>query len=130
MHPGGPFWVNKDLEAWSVPKGEFDEEDPREAAIREFREETGFTVTAELFPLGSTRLKSGKKITAFGAMQDFDETTLVSNSFPLEWPPGSGKKITVPEVDRGAWFNYAEAGKKVNPAQKVFLDRLLEFVSI
>ena len=130
VHPGGPFWANKDLEAWSVPKGEYDGEDPQEAAVREFKEETGLTVTAELFPLGSTRLKSGKKVTAFGAKQDFDESTLVSNSFSLEWPPNSGKHITVPEVDKGAWFTYSEAGIKINPAQKVFLDRLLEFVSL
>jgi predicted NUDIX family NTP pyrophosphohydrolase len=130
VHPGGPFWAAKDLEAWSIPKGEYDDEDPQVAALREFKEETGFTVTAELFPLGSTKLKSGKKVTAFGAQQDFDESTLSSNTFSFEWPPHSGKTIQVPEVDKGSWFNFTEATKKINPAQKVFLDRLLEFVSI
>lgn len=125
IHPGGPFWRNKDLEAWSVPKGEFnDDEEPLEAAKREFEEELGFAPKGEFLELVSVKLKSGKVIYAWACEMDFDEKSIVSNLFEMEWPPRSGRKQSFPEVDRGGWFPIDEAKQKLNPAQVKFAEEL------
>ena len=127
VHPGGPFWKNKDLGAWSVPKGEYNEgEEPLTAAIREFEEETGKRVEGNFISLGSVRMKSGKLVEAWAVEGEIDPTTVRSNRFPMEWPPKSGKTIMVEEVDKGDWFLPEEAMEKLNPAQVVFVERLLE----
>ncbi len=126
VHPGGPFWVRKDLGAWSIPKGELDDgEDPRACALREFAEETGTHLPAgALTELGSVKLKSGKLVVAYAVEGDLDPATISSNTFELEWPPRSGRTRTFPEVDRAGWFGLEEAREKLNPAQAELLDRL------
>ena len=128
VHPGGPFWARKDAGAWSIPKGEYsDDEDAQACALREFEEETGTALPpAELTDLGNVRQKGGKEVTAWAVEGDLDADAIVSNTFELEWPPGSGRVQTVPEVDRAAWFGLDEASAKLNPAQGAFLDRLRE----
>jgi len=127
VHPGGPLWARKDLGAWSIPKGEYGpDEDPEHAARREFEEETGDTLETDLIPLGEVTQKGGKRVLAFAAEGDFDPKDLHSNTFPLEWPPRSGKTIDVPEVDRAAWFDLEEAGEKLLEGQKPFLEGLRE----
>lgn len=128
VHPGGPFWKNKDAGAWSIPKGEFSaEEDPLEAALRELREETGIPVKkGKCIPLGPVKQKSGKLVLAWAMKGDLDATVIKSNTFELEWPPKSGKKQMVPEVDKAEWFTLPEARKKINPAQAALLDELAE----
>jgi predicted NUDIX family NTP pyrophosphohydrolase len=129
VHPGGPFWKNKDEGAWTIPKGEFDDsEDPLAAAIREFKEETGFTITGEFRPLAPIQQKAGKIVHAWAVQGDVDETNVRSNSFEIEWPPRSGKKQTFPEVDRASWFSLAEARKKINSSQAQFLDQLVRMI--
>jgi predicted NUDIX family NTP pyrophosphohydrolase len=127
-HPGGPLWAKRNAGAWSVPKGEIEGgEEPLVVARREFEEETGQRAPdGELVPLGEVRQKSGKVVAAWAAEGDLDPTTARSNTFPLEWPPGSGNWIDVPEVDRVAWFDLDEARKALNPAQVAFVDRLAE----
>jgi len=118
VHPGGPFWEHKDLGVWSIPKGEFrSEEDPLEAARREFEEETGYRADGNFVPLKPVVLKSGKKIFAWALEFDLDPAGIRSNTFEMEFPPHSGVKRTFPEVDRGAWFKVGEAINKVNPGQ-------------
>ena len=125
VHPGGPFWAKKDLGAWSMPKGEFlDEEDALLAAKREFREEVGQGIEGTFLPLTPRRQKSGKTIHAWAVEGDVDETGLVSNEFEMEWPPRSGKAQRFPEVDRGQWFAFAEAKARINPGQVAFLEEL------
>jgi predicted NUDIX family NTP pyrophosphohydrolase len=125
VHPGGPFWRNRDLGAWSIPKGEYAEgEDAEAAARREFAEETGWSLEAELVPLGDVRQKAGKVVTAFAAQADFDVATLSSNMFEMEWPPGSGRRRAFPEVDRADWFGLPRAQEKILSAQAVLLDRV------
>jgi len=126
VHPGGPLFTNKDAGWWSIPKGEYlDDEDPVAAAVRELQEETGAVVDpADLIELGSVRQKSGKVVTAWGVEADFDVTTLVSNLFVLEWPPRSGVMREYPEIDRGEWFGTEAARVKINSAQAAFIDRL------
>ena len=125
VHPGGPFWRNKDQGAWSIPKGELDgDENPLLAAQREFREETGIAPQGNFISLGSTRLKSGKIVHAWAFEGDCDPTLIKSNVFSLEWPPKSGKFIETPEIDQAAWWSIAQARAKINPAQTPFLDRL------
>ena len=128
VHPGGPFWAKKDDGVWSIPKGEFgDDEDPRVAALREFEEETGTALgAAELIELGEVRQRSGKQVAAWAALGDLDADSIRSNTFEMEWPPRSGRKAEFPEVDRAAWFGPAKARTKLNPAQAAFVDRLLE----
>lgn len=128
VHPGGPFWKNKDAGAWSIPKGEFNEgEDPLQAAVREFKEETGTEISGSFTALGSVKLRSGKLVFAWCVEGDIDPATIRSNTFPLEWPPRSGKTLMVEEVDKGDWFKTSEAKEKINPAQAVFIDRLIEY---
>lgn len=125
VHPGGPFWANKDLGAWSIPKGELGaEENPEDAARREFSEELGLVLSVPLLPLGDIRQRGGKLVEAFAAAFDIDVTTIASNTFEMEWPPRSGKRRSFPEVDRAAWFDLATARKKINAAQRELLDRL------
>ena len=127
VHPGGPFWVNKDLGAWSVPKGEFDEnEEPLAAAIREVEEELGLHVTGDFVELSPAKQKSGKIIYTWGLEHDFNPEDIVSNTFELEWPPKSGKAIVIPEVDKASWFNIEEAKRKIIPAQVPIIEDLLE----
>ena len=126
-HPGGPIWANKDAASWTIPKGEFDEaEQPLAAAIREFQEETGFKIDGEFLELGVVKQKSGKLVYAWALEGDCDPAVLVSNTCEIEWPPKSGKKMEIPEVDRGAWFSIAQAREKIMPAQATFLDALVE----
>lgn len=127
VHPGGPFWVNKDLGAWSVPKGEFnDDEKPLTAAIREVKEELGIDVSGDFIELVPARQKSGKIIYAWAVKHDFNPENIVSNTFELEWPPKSGKTIVIPEVDRASWFTIDEAKRRIIPAQTAIIDDLLE----
>jgi predicted NUDIX family NTP pyrophosphohydrolase len=125
VHPGGPFWANKDEAAWSVPKGEHDEvEDPLAAALREFTEETGQTVAGEFVPLGTFRQPGGKRVTVFAVAGAVDPATVVSNQFPLEWPPRSGQTRMFPEIDRAAWFPLADAQTKLHKGLRPILDAL------
>jgi predicted NUDIX family NTP pyrophosphohydrolase len=126
VHPGGPFWAKKDLGAWSIPKGEHDDdEDPRACAVREFAEETGTRLPhGALEELGSVKLKGGKLVLAFAAAGDLDPAGIRSNTFELEWPPRSGRMRAFPEIDRAGWFGLDEARDKLNAAQAEFVDRL------
>jgi predicted NUDIX family NTP pyrophosphohydrolase len=127
IHPGGPLWAKKDLGAWSIPKGEYDEsEPPLQAAIREFGEETGFSISGEFLELGVIRQAGGKLVSAWACAGDFDPAQLVSNQCEIEWPLRSGRKISIPEVDRGAWFAIPEARIRIFESQQPFLDCLLE----
>lgn len=124
-HPGGPYWENKDL--WSICKGEYSEEKAIDAAIREFAEETGFNLNkTELFFIGSVKLPSTKKlVTIFGVNKDLDVTKMKSNTFTLEWPPGSGNISQFPEMDKAGWFEIGEAKKKIFKGQEKILDKLI-----
>ena len=127
VHPGGPFWKNKDLGAWSLPKGEFTEgEDAFAAAKREFEEETGLRPGAEFVSLGESRQPGGKLVIAWAFEGDCDPSAIHSNLCSLEWPRGSGKIHEFPEVDRGAWFSFPRAHEKILKGQRVFLERLAE----
>ena len=124
-HPGGPFWKNKDEGAWTIPKGLVDEgETPLAAARREFREETGIEPREPFLPLGDIRQKAGKLVHAWAWEGDADAATVTSNEMRTEWPRGSGRMITFPEVDRCAWFTPAQARRKMNAAQAEFIGRL------
>ncbi len=125
VHPGGPFWSKRDLGAWSIPKGEHeDDEEPDVAARRELFEETGIEATGELQPLGSCRQRSGKIVTAFALERDFNVASLSSNLFEMEWPPRSGHLQSFPEVDRAEWFELSIARQKIISGQRPFLDWL------
>ena len=125
VHPGGPFWKNKDAGVWSIPKGELNEkEEPLQAAIREFYEETGIAVSGEFMQLHPIVQKSGKTVLAWAIEKNIDASTICSNNFELEWPPRSGKLQSFPEVGRGEWFLIGEAKKKINVAQISFLTEL------
>jgi predicted NUDIX family NTP pyrophosphohydrolase len=128
VHPGGPFWAKKDLGAWSIPKGEYqDGEDALAAARREFQEELGSPATdGDLVALGEVRQKSGKVVTAWALEGDIDADAVTSNTFTMEWPPRSGRTREFPEVDRAAWFGLDEARARILPAQAPLLDRLAE----
>jgi predicted NUDIX family NTP pyrophosphohydrolase len=128
-HPGGPFWRKKDAGAWTIPKGEYSEdEDPLAAARREFEEETGVRLDHELKPLGEVKQAGGKLVGAWALEMDCDATELRSNTFLLEWPPGSGKMREFPEVDRFEWFPLEAARAKLVKAQTEFLNRLVRLV--
>jgi predicted NUDIX family NTP pyrophosphohydrolase len=117
VHPGGPFWKNKDAGAWSIPKGEFTDEDPLQAAIREFHEETGTMLAGDFTPLSPVKQKSGKRVQAWAVEGDIDPEQVHSNSFEMEWPPHSGRKQLFPEIDRAGWFNFENAKQKILAAQ-------------
>lgn len=129
IHPGGPMWARKDAGAWSIPKGGIErDEDPLAAARREFSEELGSPLpddAPEPIDLGQVRLRSGKRIQAYAVPGDLDVATVVSNTTELEWPPRSGRRITVPEVDRAGWFTVEAARVALNPAQVELVERLL-----
>lgn len=130
-HPGGPFWVRRDTGAWTIPKGELEPgETPRAAALREFAEETGWHVSVELHDLGTVRQKSGKLVHGFAAVQNVDPAALSPHRIEIEWPPRSGRRIEIPEVDRVAWFNEDSAAVKMNPAQVPFLERARRAVGL
>lgn len=125
VHPGGPFWAAKDAGAWMIPKGEYgDDEEPLAAARREFREETGFEPHGEFIDLGMVKQTGGKLVNAWAFEGDCDPAKLVSNTCVLIWPPGSGRTIEIPEVDRGAWFALAAARTAILKSQSPFLEVL------
>jgi predicted NUDIX family NTP pyrophosphohydrolase len=125
VHPGGPFWARRDEGAWSIPKGEFsDDEDAEAAARREFSEELGVAPPEALTDLGTVRQRNRKEVRAFLGVGDLDVSAVVSNTFTMEWPPRSGRMEEFPEVDRAEWFPVDVAREKLNPAQAEFLDRL------
>ena len=126
VHPGGPFWVNKDQGAWSIPKGLFEtDEQPLVAARREFEEETGFSVEGDFIDLGEQKQPSGKMIHIFALEGDIDVSKLASNTFPLEWPRHSGQIQEFPEVDKGEWFDLETASVKISKGQLPFLATLI-----
>ncbi len=130
VHPGGPFWKNKDSGAWSIPKGEFETgEDPLEAAKREMKEETGFRVSGKFIKLTPVKQSGGKIVHAWALEYDLDPARIKSNEFEMEWPPRSGKMKSFPEVDRGDWFPAAEAKEKINKSQGALIDELLELLN-
>jgi predicted NUDIX family NTP pyrophosphohydrolase len=127
VHPGGPFWKNKDDGAWSIPKGEIDaDEDPLKAAQREFREETGLAIDGAFAALDPVKIASGKVIEAWAIEHDLEADAIVSNTFEIEWPPRSSKRQAFPEVDRAAWFRPAEALRKINKGQAPMVRQLIE----
>lgn len=131
VHPGGPFWANKDVGAWSIPKGEYQVgEKPKDAAIREFQEETGFVIPSRLHELGVVNQAGGKIVSAWCFEGDCDPADLVSNTFEIEWPPRSGKVREFPEVDRGAWFSMAAAREHILKSQAAFLDMLEQLLGL
>ena len=128
-HPGGPYWRTKDAGAWSIPKGAVESGDLLACAKREFNEETGLTASGEFIPLAPVRQKSGKTVHAFALEHDFDLSGFYSNEFEMEWPPRSGKRKSFPEVDRIAYFKAATARRKILPAQRRFIEELVERLS-
>ena len=128
-HPGGPLWASKDEGIWTIPKGEIGEdEDPLEAAKREFAEELGFIAVGSFHPIGSVKQKSGKVVEAWAVQGDWNPSQIRSNEFKLEWPPRSGKTQSFPEIDRAQFFTLAEARRKIIPSQSAFLDALEELL--
>ena len=125
-HPGGPFHARKDLGAWSIPKGEFENEVPFEAAKREFLEETGFEVEGEPIQLFPIKQAGGKIVYAWAVEQDIDAAKIKSNTFSLEFPPGSGSRNEYPEIDRAEWFPVPVALEKINPAQAALIRQLIK----
>jgi predicted NUDIX family NTP pyrophosphohydrolase len=124
-HPGGPFWKGRDAGAWTIPKGLVNAgEELLDAARREFEEETGIRPAGPFVPLGSVRQKAGKVVHAWAWEGDADPAAVTSNTTRSQWPPGSGKWISYPEVDRCAWFAPADARIRLNPAQAELIDRL------
>jgi len=127
-HPGGPLWARRDLGAWTIPKGEYTDEEPLVAAQREFLEETGFSPAAPFIGLSSVKQKSGKLVSAWAFEGDCDPSQLRSNTFEMEWPRHSGRMQAFPEVERVEWFTIAEARERILPAQGPLLDRLLAWL--
>lgn len=131
VHPGGPFWLKKDVGAWSLPKGEIAPgEDALDAARREFEEETGLHPGGEFLPLGEVAQKGGKIVRAWAFEGDCDPASIKSNTFAMEWPPRSGKKQEFREIDKAEFFTLEEARRKVNPAQVALIDALEEIAGI
>jgi len=130
VHPGGPYFQNKDEGAWTIPKGEIEEgEDLLERARIEFAEELGIEASGDWMEIGSVKQKGGKTVHAWAFAGDLEnDFKLVSNTFEMEWPPGSGKMQRFPEVDRARFFPVEEARMKINAAQTIFLDRLIELL--
>ncbi len=129
VHPGGPLWSKKDLGAWSIPKGLYEEEDPLQAARREFQEETGFRSEGRFIPLGSQKQSSGKVITAWAVEGDCNADAIRSNTFSIQWPPKSGRQQSFPEVDRAGWFSIETAKKKIVKGQVPFIQALVRILS-
>jgi len=128
-HPGGPFWETRDKGAWTIPKGQYlDDEEPLEAAKREFQEETSFIPRGEFLPLGTIRQLSGKLVEAWAFEGDCNPDELSSITCEVEWPPRSRRMIEVPEVDRGQWFSVDDAREAILAAQSPFLDALCKLL--
>jgi predicted NUDIX family NTP pyrophosphohydrolase len=126
-HPGGPFWSRKDQGVWTIPKGLIGpSESLLSAAQREFAEETGYRPGGEAIPLGSAKQPGGKVVHVWAIEEDWDPADLQSNTFEMEWPPGTGRLQSFPEIDRASWFGIAEARLKILKGQAAFLDHLLE----
>lgn len=131
VHPGGPYWRNKDAGAWQIPKGGIEPgEDAEAAARREVREELGVTVAAPLRPLGAVRQAGGKLVEAFACRQEVDADAIVSSDFALEWPPRSGRMRQFPEVDRARWFTPEAAADAILASQKVLIARLATLLDL
>ena len=129
VHPGGPYWLNKDDGAWGIPKGEIEEaEDALLAAQREFSEETGSVVAGPFTALSPVKQRSGKLIRAWAASGELDAAAMNSNLFSMEWPPGSGRMQSFPEVDRGAWFGLEQARVKISAGQLPLIEELAALV--
>jgi predicted NUDIX family NTP pyrophosphohydrolase len=128
-HPGGPFWAKKDDGVWSIPKGEYDKEEPLAAAIREFQEETGASVGGNFISLSIVRSKSGKILHPFGLEHDFDILKLKSNTFTMEWPPKSGMQRAFPELDRAQWFDYETSKVKALSYQVPVIEELMKMLT-
>jgi len=129
VHPGGPFWSNKDLGIWSIPKGEFtDDEDPLDAAKREFYEETGSQIHGDFLSLTPKTQKNGKEVYAFAIENDLDAATVKSNTFKIEWPPKSGREQEFPEIDKAEWFDLETSLQKLNEAQSEFIYELVQML--
>ena len=131
VHPGGPFWVGKDLGAWSIPKGLLEKDEaPLETAKREFAEETGFKVDGEFIELGKLKQPSGKIVHAWALEGNIDASQITSNTFTLEWPRNSGRIQEYPEVEKGDWFDLETARKKMHKGQVRFLDKLMASLNL
>ncbi len=129
VHYGGPFWKDKDEGSWSIPKGEYTEpETPLEAAVREFKEETGTEVQGPFIPLEPIVQKAGKQVHAWAASGNLDADNIVCNTFTMQWPPRSGQWQSFPEVDKAVWYTIEEATTKINPAQVPFLEQLVQIL--
>jgi predicted NUDIX family NTP pyrophosphohydrolase len=129
VHPGGPIWAKKDKGAWTIPKGEYEpDENPLDAARREFEEETGFQTRGKYIDLGSIKQKSGKIVSAWAIEGNCDPNQLTSNTCEIEWPPHSGRRLEIPEVDRGRWFSISEAHGYLREEQRELLRRLSEII--
>lgn len=129
MHPGGPFWAGKDEGVWSIPKGEYAEDDDAFAAAkREFFEETGLRAEGQGIALGEVKQAGGKVVVAWAMAGDMDPSQIRSNTFSLEWPPRSGRRKEFPEVDRGDWFSLAAAAGKIVKGQIPLLERAGEIL--
>jgi predicted NUDIX family NTP pyrophosphohydrolase len=131
VHPGGPFWANKDDGAWSIPKGELGPgEDPLNAAKREFAEETGLVAKGVYQPLRSVRQTGGKVVYAWSVQCNIDTPAVKSNTFSIEWPPGSGKVREFPEIDRAEWFKISLAKRKILKSQLGLLEQLAGLIAV
>jgi predicted NUDIX family NTP pyrophosphohydrolase len=132
IHPGGPFFRNKDDGTWSIPKGEYieGEEEPLLAAKREFEEETGQKIDGKFIALEPITQKGGKKVYAWAVEGDIDHEVIQSNLFEIEWPPRSGKKQTFPEVDKAGWFDTETAKARINIAQIDLIENLIRVIGI
>lgn len=129
VHPGGPFWAKKDEGSWSIPKGEYsDDEEPFHVAKREFKEETGYDAEGDFLPLTPIKQPSRKIISAWAFEGDCDASTIKSNTFKMEWPPRSGKEVEFPEVDRAEWFPTKMAKKKLLKGHVGFIEELSEIL--
>lgn len=130
-HPGGPYFANRDDGAWSIPKGlREDNEDLLETARREFEEETGSAVDGDFIELGTVLLRSGKTVYAWALEKDIDASTMVSNTFRMEWPKHSGQIREYPEMDMSAWFGLQEARVKITEGQRPFIARLIDILKV
>ncbi|MEO5965213.1 MAG: NUDIX domain-containing protein [Candidatus Limnocylindrales bacterium] len=130
-HPGGPIWARRDTGSWSLPKGAANDGEPLlDAAYREFEEETGHPAPrGELIDLGDVRMRSGKVVHGWAVEGNLDPLAIRSMTVEVEWPPHSGRRVVVPEIDRVAWVRPGEARRRLNPAQATFVDRLLQVLA-
>jgi predicted NUDIX family NTP pyrophosphohydrolase len=131
VHPGGPFWANKDQGVWSIPKGLYEDEDPKDAAYREFEEEIGQPAPkGQTTELGTIEQRNNKTVIAWAVEGDLDASNIKSNTIMIDWPPRSGKKMEIPEVDKAMWATLDEASQKLNPDQIPFIKRLAQKLNI